>query len=114
MRIAVIVLAMVCVLTASTSVDAQGPAQRTADVIVLFRPGVAPVERERLVRQSGATAMRHFRNVPASVARADARSRAFLERDPDVLSVVPDRWSRSSVSRRVTPQLRRRRSCLRV
>lgn len=91
MRIAVIVLAIVCVLTASTSVDAQAPAQRTADVIVLFRPGVAPVERERLVRQSGATAMRHFRNVAASVARADARSRAFLERDPDVLSVVPDR-----------------------
>jgi subtilisin family serine protease len=90
-RIAAIVLAIVCVLTASTSVDAQAPTQRTADVIVLFRPGVTPVERDRLVRQSGAAAMRHFRNVPAAVVRADARSRAFLERDPDILSVVPDR-----------------------
>jgi subtilisin family serine protease len=90
-RIAAIVLAIVCVLTASTSVDAQAPTQRTADVIVLFRPGVTLVERDRLVRQSGAAAMRHFRNVPAAVVRADARSRAFLERDPDILSVVPDR-----------------------
>jgi subtilisin len=91
MRLAVIVLAIVCVLTAVAPVSAQVPAQQTANVIVLFRPGVAPVERERLVRQSGGTVMRHFRNVPASTARADARSRALLEREPDVLSIVPDR-----------------------
>jgi subtilisin family serine protease len=35
--------------------------------------------------------MRHFRHVSASTARADAHSRALLERHPDVLSVVPDR-----------------------
>jgi subtilisin family serine protease len=34
---------------------------------------------------------RHFRNVPASAARAGAGARAFLQRHPEVLSVVPDR-----------------------
>jgi subtilisin family serine protease len=79
------------VLIAPASANAQAPASEASNVIVLFRDGVTAAERERLVRQSGSVATRHFRNVPASAARADARARAFLERHPDVLSVVPDR-----------------------
>jgi subtilisin family serine protease len=86
-----IVLVLALVLTASAPAGAQAPDSRAPELIVLFRDGVTPAERERLVRQSGGVATRHFRNVPASAARADARSRAFLERHPDVLSVVPDR-----------------------
>ena len=86
-----IVLASALVLTASAPGATQAPVSGTAELIVLFRDGVTPVERERLVRRSGGVAMRHFRHVSASTARADARSRALLERHPDVLSVVPDR-----------------------
>jgi subtilisin len=70
---------------------AQAPVSEPSNVIVLFRNGVTPAERERVLRQSGGLATRHFRNVPASAGRADAHARALLERHPDVLSVVPDR-----------------------
>jgi subtilisin family serine protease len=70
---------------------AQAAASGASDIIVLFRDGVTPAERERLLRQSGGAGNRHFRNVPASSARAGTRSRAFLERHPDVVAVVPDR-----------------------
>ena len=86
------ILVIALVLIAPVAGNAQAPASEEAsNVIVLFRDGVTPAERERLVRQSGGAATRHFRNVPASAARAVARARAFLERHPDVLSVVPDR-----------------------
>jgi subtilisin len=84
-------LVIALVLIAPASGNAQAPASEASNVIVLFRDGVTPAERERVVRQSGGVATRHFRNVPASAARAEARSRTFLERHPDVLSVVPDR-----------------------
>ncbi len=70
---------------------AQAPVSEPSKVIVLFRDGVTPAERERVMRQSGGLATRHFRNVPASAGHADAHARALLERHPDVLSVVPDR-----------------------
>jgi subtilisin family serine protease len=79
------------VLSAPASVHAQVPVSAGSNIIVLFRDGVTPAERERVMQQSGGLATRHFRNVPASAARADAHTRAFLERHPDVLSVVPDR-----------------------
>jgi len=79
------------VLVAPVPGHAQAPAAGASDVIVLFRAGVAPAERERLLRLSGGAGNRHFRNVPASAARAGIRSRAFLERHPDVVAVVPDR-----------------------
>ena len=86
------ILVIALVLIAPVAGNAQAPASEEAsNVIVLFRDGVTPAERERLMRQSGGAATRHFRNVPASAARAGARARAFLERHPDVLSVVPDR-----------------------
>jgi subtilisin len=87
----VFILVIALVLIAPASGNAQAPASQASNVIVLFRDGVTPTERERIVRQSGGVATRHFRNVPASAARAEARARAFLERHPDVLSVVPDR-----------------------
>ena len=83
------VLVIALVLIAPASGNAQAP--KASDIIVLFRDGVTAAERERLVRQSGGVATRHFRNVPASAARVGASARAFLERHPDVLSVVPDR-----------------------
>jgi subtilisin len=87
-----LILVIALVLIAPVAGNAQAPASEEAsNVIVLFRDGVTPAERERLMRQSGGAATRHFRNVPASAARAGARARAFLERHPDVLSVVPDR-----------------------
>ena len=70
---------------------AQAPVSEPSNVIVLFRDGVPPAERERVMRQSGGLTTRHFRNVPASAGRADAHARALLERHPAVLSVVPDR-----------------------
>jgi subtilisin len=79
------------VLMAPVPGHAQAPASGASDIIVLFRDGVTPAERERLLRQSGAAENRHFRNVPASAARAGTGSRAFLERHPDVVAVVPDR-----------------------
>lgn len=79
------------VLMAPVPGHAQVPEPGASDVIVLFRDGVTPAERERLLRQSGGAGNRHFRNVPASAARAGTRSRAFLERHPDVVAVVPDR-----------------------
>lgn len=85
------ILVIALVLIAPASGNAQAPASEASNVIVLFRDGVTAAERERLVQQSGGVAKRHFRNVPASAARAEARARAFLERHPDVLSVVPDR-----------------------
>jgi subtilisin len=85
------ILVIALVLIAPASGNAQAPASDASDVIVLFRDGVTAAERERLVRQSGGVATRHFRNVPASAARAGARARAFLQRHRDVLSVVPDR-----------------------
>jgi subtilisin len=85
----ILVIALVLIVPASG--NAQAPASKASDIIVLFRDGVTAAERERLVRQSGGVATRHFRNVPASAARVGASARAFLERHPDVLSVVPDR-----------------------
>jgi len=79
------------VLVAPVPGHAQAPASGASDIIVLFRDGVTPAERERLLRQAGGAGNRHFRNVPASAARAGTRSRAFLERHPDVVAVVPDR-----------------------
>src|SRR5262245_42133552 len=61
------------------------------DVIVLFRDGVDPVQRERVLRDAGAHAEHHFSQVPASTATANANSRAFLAQHPDVIAVVPDR-----------------------
>lgn len=86
-----IVLASALVLAVPAPGAAQAPVPRTAELIVLFRDGVTLSQRERLVQQSGGVAVRHFRHVPASTARADAHSRVVLERHPDVLSVVPDR-----------------------
>lgn len=86
-----IVVACALVLTVSTPGAAQAPVSRTAELIVLFRDGVTPAERSRSVRLSGGVAMRHFRHVSASTARADTRARVLLERHPDVLAVVPDR-----------------------
>jgi subtilisin len=86
------ILVIALVLITPVAGNAQASASEEAsNVIVLFRDGVTPADRERLVRQSGGAATRHFRNVPASAARAGALARAFLERHPDVLSVVPDR-----------------------
>ena len=85
------ILVIALVLIAPASGNAQAPASKASDIIVLFRDGVTAAERERLVRQSGGVATRHFRNVPASAARVGASARALLERHPDVLSVVPDR-----------------------
>ena len=85
------ILVIGLVLIAPASGNAQAPASKASDIIVLFRDGVTAAERERLVRQSGGVATRHFRNVPASAARVGASARSFLERHPDVLSVVPDR-----------------------
>lgn len=87
----ILVIALVLVLIAPALGNAQAPASEGSNVIVLFRDGVTAAERERLVRQSGGVATRHFRNVPASAARANVRARVFMERHPDVLSVVPDR-----------------------
>jgi subtilisin len=86
-----LMLVVALVVIAPVPGKAQAPASSASDVIVLFRDGVAPAERDRVLRQSGGVATRHFRNVPASAARADARGRAFLERHLDVVAVVPDR-----------------------
>jgi subtilisin family serine protease len=87
--------ALICVialaLVTSAPGEAQVPASGASNVIVLFRDGVTPDQRERVMRQSGGVATRHFRSVPASAGRLDARARTFLERHPDVLTVVPDR-----------------------
>jgi subtilisin family serine protease len=86
-----LILVIALVLGAPAPGVAQAPASGASDVIVLFRDGVTPSERDRVMRQSGSVSTRHFRNVPASAGRADMRARAVLERHPDVLSVVPDR-----------------------
>jgi subtilisin len=86
-----LILVAVLVFVAPASGVAQTPASEALDVIVLFRDGVTRSERERMMRQFGSVATRHFRNVPASAGRADARARGVLERHPDVLSIVPDR-----------------------
>lgn len=83
-----LVLVIALILVAPVPGDAQAP---VSHVIILFREGLTSAERERVVLQAGGAATRHFRNVPASSARADARGRAFLERHPDVRAVVPDR-----------------------
>jgi subtilisin len=79
------------VLIAPALGRAQAPASEASNVIVLFRDGLTVAERERVMRQSGGLAKRHFRNVPAAAGRINAHARALLERHPDVLSVVPDR-----------------------
>jgi subtilisin family serine protease len=86
-----LILVITLVLIAPAPGHAQVPASEASNVIVLFRDGVTAAERERVMRQSGSLATRHFRNVPASAGRADAHARALLERHPDILSVVPDR-----------------------
>ena len=48
----------------------QAPVYEPSNVIILFRNGVTPAERERVLRQSGGLATRHFRNVPASAGHA--------------------------------------------
>jgi subtilisin family serine protease len=86
-----LIFVIALMLIAPTPGSAQAPVSEPSNVIVLFRNGVTPAERERVMRQSGGLATRHFRNVPASAGRADAHARALLERHPEVLSVAPDR-----------------------
>jgi len=86
-----LILVITLVLIAAAPAHAQAPKSEASNVIVLFRDGVTAAERDRVMRQSGSQATRHFHNVPASAGRADAHARALLERHPDVLSVVPDR-----------------------
>jgi len=52
---------------------------------------VSAAEREQILRQAGALSKKHLGRVPATVARGDARARAFLDRHPDVKAVIPDR-----------------------
>lgn len=86
-------LFVVCVVIGATAVAAHAqPAEpAAAPVIVMFRDGVDSIQREQILKQMGAQSTLHFRNVPASAARANAQSQALLARHPDVISVVPDR-----------------------
>ena len=61
------------------------------DVIVVFRPGMDATARERVLRQAGGGAKKHFKRVNASAATVHAHGRAALAGHPDVRAVSPDR-----------------------
>jgi subtilisin family serine protease len=61
------------------------------EVIVVFRPGLDARARERVLRQAGGGARKHFKRVNASAATLHAHGRAALAGHPDVRAVSPDR-----------------------
>jgi len=71
--------------------NAQPADSAAVPVIVLFRSGVDSTQREQILKHVGAQSTRHFVNVPASAARANAQNQALLRNHPDVISVAPDR-----------------------
>jgi subtilisin len=71
---------------------ADEPPAASADVIVIFREGTSPFQRDQILRGAGAIPARHFQRVAAAAARVPTPFvRAALEQDPDVVAIVPDR-----------------------
>jgi subtilisin len=81
---------LVGIAVAAAAIASAQPPDRD-DLIILFRDGVDAAQRDQILRRAGALPKHHFRNVPATSVRGDARVRAFLERHPDVQAVIPDR-----------------------
>src|SRR5262249_1964884 len=75
----------------AVAVNAQPADSAAVPGIVLFRSGVDSTHRGQNLKPVGDQSMRHFVNVPASAARANAQNQALLRTHPDVISVVPDR-----------------------
>ncbi len=92
-----VALLFVCSLAAvaaarPAAAAAPGATAPTGDVIVIFRAGVAPETRERIIRDAGGVPARHFVRVTASAAHVpDARVAAFLAQHPEVERLIPDR-----------------------
>ena len=86
----VLLVALGLLLPTSARTDPAGMAN--GDVIVIFRDGTDIALRHHVLVQAGAVARRHFQVVGAAAASLPhAGVRAFLERHPDVVTIVPDR-----------------------
>jgi subtilisin family serine protease len=87
-----IVLVVFFALAAPPHAAAAPEGAGNGDVIVIFRDGTDPAQREQILRQAGAAPRRTFRLVAAAAARLPhAGARAALEQHPSVAMVIPDR-----------------------
>ena len=83
-----VLLAIVVALVSPGAASAEpGP----DDVIILFRTGTTPGQRDGVIRFAAGLVKQHFRLAGATAARVGPLGRRFLARHPAVAAVIPDR-----------------------